>query len=62
MTLTIILWTAALAIFFGITNAISYQRGNDTGYTEGLEDGIGASFLELKNGEYEIRITDKKED
>ncbi|PKH09846.1 hypothetical protein [Planomicrobium sp. MB-3u-38] len=52
--MTAILWGLAAAIFFGITNAIAYQRGANTGYRDGLKTGITAEFQKLHPGEYNI--------
>lgn len=40
MTLTTIILWIATSILFAITNSISYKRGNDSGYIEGVEDAM----------------------
>ena len=51
--LTITLWIAT-ALLFAITNSISYNRGNDSGYVEGLEEGLRAEFDKQQDGTYTI--------
>ena len=52
--MTALLWAIAAAVFFGITNAISYKRGGRAGYQDGLKTGITAEFQKINPGEYNI--------
>lgn len=56
MTLSLFLWTAGAAIFFAITNSISYNRGNISGYERGMNAGLNATIKRLKDKLYEIEV------
>ena len=61
MTIATFLWIAAAALFFAASNTIAYNRGNDSGYNEGLLDGAKAKIRELTEGKYEVEIGEGEE-
>ena len=60
MTLSLFLWTAALALFFGLSSSFTYHlgllRGKEDGYNSGLKVGLRATVKQLKDKHYEIEV------
>lgn len=60
MTLTLFLWTAALALLFAFGSSFTYHlgllRGKEDGYNSGLKVGLRATVKHLKDKHYEIEV------
>lgn len=53
----IILWWVGVAIVFAISNAVSFARGADRGYDEG----VMVKVIELHNGRYQVEHREEKD-
>lgn len=52
--MTFWLWGIGGVLLLAITNAVSYQRGNNAGYDEGYEKGVVAKLTKIRDGMYRI--------